>query len=69
MCIRPSGRHPHRRGDGERVAVLAPGNDHERQSSNEQHEFAGNATRAEQTAADADFDSPLMRLAAGGRTN
>ena len=34
-----------------------------------QHEFAGNATRAEQTAADTDFDSPLMRLAAGGRTN
>jgi hypothetical protein len=34
-----------------------------------QHEFAGNATRAEQTAADVDFDSPLMRLAAGGRTN
>jgi FMN reductase len=33
-----------------------------------QHEFAGNATRAEQTAADTDFDSPLMRLAAGGRT-
>jgi FMN reductase len=33
------------------------------------HEFAGNATRADQTAADADFDSPLMRLAAGGRTN
>ena len=32
------------------------------------HEFGGNATRAEQTAADADFDSPLMRLAAGGRT-
>jgi FMN reductase len=32
-----------------------------------QHEFAGNATRAEQTAADVDFDSPLMRLAAGGR--
>jgi len=31
------------------------------------HEFGGNATRAEQTAADADFDSPLMRLAAGGR--
>jgi FMN reductase len=34
-----------------------------------QHEFGGNATRAEQTAADVDFDSPLMRLAAGGRTN
>jgi FMN reductase len=33
------------------------------------HEFAGNATRAEQTAADTDFDSPLMRLAAGGRTD
>jgi FMN reductase len=32
------------------------------------HEFAGNATRTEQTAADVDFDSPLMRLAAGGRT-
>ena len=32
-----------------------------------QHQFAGNATRAEQTAADVDFDSPLMRLAAGGR--
>ena len=34
-----------------------------------EHEFAGNATRADQTAADADFDTPLMRLAAGGRTN
>jgi FMN reductase len=33
------------------------------------HEFASNASRAEQTAADADFDSPLMRLAAGGRTD
>ncbi|TMM27919.1 MAG: NADH-dependent FMN reductase [Actinobacteria bacterium] len=33
------------------------------------HEFAGNATRAEQTAADIDFDSPLMRLASGGRTD
>ncbi len=32
-----------------------------------QHEFAGNASRAEQTADDVDFDSPLMRLAAGGR--
>ena len=31
-----------------------------------QHAFAGNATRAEQTAGDVDFDSPLMRLAAGG---
>ena len=34
-----------------------------------QHAFAGNATRAEQTAANVDFDSPLMRLAAGGRTS
>jgi FMN reductase len=32
-----------------------------------QHEFAGNASRAERTADDVDFDSPLMRLAAGGR--
>jgi FMN reductase len=34
-----------------------------------QHEFAANATRAEQTAADTDFDSPMMRLAAGGRAD
>ena len=33
------------------------------------HEFGGNATRAEQTTADTDFDSPLMRLAAGGRAD
>jgi len=33
-----------------------------------QHQFAGNASRADRTAADLDFDSPLMRLAAGGRT-
>jgi FMN reductase len=32
-----------------------------------QHQFAGNASRAERSAADVDFDSPLMRLAAGGR--
>jgi FMN reductase len=32
-----------------------------------QHQFAGNATRAEQTADDVDFDSPLMRLATGGQ--
>ncbi|WP_051324160.1 CE1759 family FMN reductase [Candidatus Solirubrobacter pratensis] len=32
-----------------------------------QHQFAGNATRAERTADDIDFDAPLMRLAAGGR--
>ena len=33
-----------------------------------QHQFAGNATRAAHTAADVEFDSPLMRLAAGGTT-
>jgi FMN reductase len=38
----------------------------ERVWSGYQHQFAGNATRAERTAADIDFDSPLMRLAAGG---
>jgi FMN reductase len=32
-----------------------------------QHQFAGNASRSERTAADVDFDSPLMRLAAGGQ--
>jgi FMN reductase len=31
-----------------------------------QHQFAGNARRAERSADDVDFDSPLMRLAAGG---
>jgi FMN reductase len=32
-----------------------------------QHQFAGNASRSERTADDVDFDSPLMRLAAGGQ--
>ncbi|MCW6003539.1 NAD(P)H-dependent oxidoreductase [Micromonospora sp. CPCC 205371] len=31
-----------------------------------QHQFGGNATRAERTGADIDFDTDLMRLAAGG---
>ena len=31
-----------------------------------QHQFAGNATRAERGAPDVDFDTDLMRLAAGG---
>jgi FMN reductase len=31
-----------------------------------QHQFAGNASRAAHTVDDVDFDSPLMRLAAGG---
>lgn len=31
-----------------------------------QHQFAGNASRAASTVEDVDFDSPLMRLAAGG---
>jgi FMN reductase len=38
----------------------------ERNWSAHQHEFAGNATRAEQSAAEVDFDSDLMRLATGG---
>ncbi len=40
----------------------------DRQWSGYQHQFAGNATHAERTTADIDFDSPLMRLAAGGRS-
>lgn len=39
----------------------------DRQWSDYQHQFAGNAARAERTTKDIDFDSPLMRLAAGGR--
>jgi FMN reductase len=31
-----------------------------------QHQFAGNATRADRAADDVDFDTDLMRLAAGG---
>jgi FMN reductase len=31
-----------------------------------QHQFNGNARRAARTVDDVDFDSPLMRLAAGG---
>ena len=31
-----------------------------------QHQFSGNATRAERVAADVDFSTDLMRLAAGG---
>ncbi len=38
----------------------------ERNWSAHRHEFGGNATRAERTAADVDFDSDLMRLATGG---
>lgn len=34
--------------------------------SRREHQFAGNATRAARTSADVDFDSALMRLAAGG---
>lgn len=32
-----------------------------------QHRFAGNATRAQQTVADVNFDTDLMRLATGGQ--
>ncbi|MUL63024.1 NADH-dependent FMN reductase [Mycobacterium sp. CBMA 234] len=33
-----------------------------------QHQFGGNATRAQRTAGDLDFSSDLMRLAAGGKS-
>jgi FMN reductase len=38
----------------------------ERNWAAHQHEFGGNATRAERTAADVDFETDLMRLATGG---
>jgi FMN reductase len=38
----------------------------ERNWSAHQHQFGGNAPRAEHSAADLDFDSDLMRLARGG---
>jgi hypothetical protein len=38
----------------------------DRASSGYQHQFAGNATGAARTTADIDFNSPLMKLAAGG---
>lgn len=34
-----------------------------------QHQFAGNATRSDQTVADLDFSTDLMKLATGGSTN
>ena len=55
------------------LAVVIQGNIEQgiadRAWSGYQHAFAGNATRAEQTSADVDFDSPMMRLAAGGRAD
>jgi len=55
------------------LAVVIQGNIEQgiadRAWSGYQHAFAGNATRAEQTTADVDFDSPMMRLAAGGRAD
>jgi FMN reductase len=50
------------------LAVLVKANVEEQVSwSGYQHRFGGNATRAERTDADLDFDSPLMRLATGGQ--
>jgi FMN reductase len=54
----------------ELTALVRAGVEHEIADnawSGYQHRFAGNAQRAEQTSADVDFDSPLMRLATGGR--
>jgi FMN reductase len=48
-------------GAGEQIA--------DRAWSGYKHGFAGNATRADRSAADLDFNSPLMRLAAGGTTS
>jgi FMN reductase len=58
------------RAAAELAVVVRAGVEHaiaEQTWSGHQHEFAGNARRAERTAADVDFDSPLMRLATGGR--
>jgi FMN reductase len=55
----------------ELVVMLGAGIGHriaDRAWSGYQHQFAGNASRAARTAADVDFSSPLMRLAAGGST-
>jgi FMN reductase len=57
------------RAAGELSVLLRAGVGHEIADHNwaaHQHEFAGNATRAERSGADVDFDSPLMRLASGG---
>jgi FMN reductase len=53
----------------ELAVILSAGVGHriaDRAWSGYQHQFAGNATRAARTTADVDFNSPLMRLAAGG---
>jgi FMN reductase len=53
----------------ELAVILEAGVEHQiadRAWSAYQHQFAGNASRAARTADDIDFDSPLMRLAAGG---
>jgi FMN reductase len=58
-------------GDASELAVLLGANVGDeialRGWSRYPREFAGNATRAVRTADDIDFDSPLMRLAAGGQ--
>jgi FMN reductase len=57
------------RAAGELYVLLRAGIGREiadRNWSAHQHEFGGNATRADRTAADVNFDSDLMRLATGG---
>jgi FMN reductase len=54
---------------GERIELLRAGVAPEiadRTWSAHRHEFGGNATRAERSGADVDFDTDLMRLATGG---
>jgi hypothetical protein len=41
--------------------------EHERTGGHDPRSLARMATRAEHNASDVDFDSPLMRLAAGGK--
>jgi FMN reductase len=57
------------RAAAELTVILDAGVGHriaDRAWSHYQHQFAGNAIRAARTTADVDFDSPLMKLAAGG---
>lgn len=57
------------RAAGELAVLLRAGVGREiadRNWSAHRHEFGGNASRAERTGADVDFDSDLMRLATGG---
>jgi len=51
----------------ELAALVRAGVEQQLAWSGYQHHFGGNAARAERSEDDLDFDSPLMRLATGGR--